>query len=186
MVKAQPHNTESLDEEKTINTQKKKSPSSVKTVATKKVTNGLDQAKDGEPESQALKTKKDQEVEKNIKIQKKKELDIDEVKRYYLKILTDVKKDNDNSKHSINEFLVYLRRNSSSVFLLDPKKSPGSESNNFVFKIRPTRPERASFVNHPLRRYFDALQSQVGASSSPENTKVFSQVGTFETAQPIL
>lgn len=53
-------------------------------------------------------------TERTAKIQKKKESK-DEIKKFYQTIIVDAKKENENVKHSINEFLAFFKKDATTV-----------------------------------------------------------------------
>jgi len=84
---------------------------------------------------------------RSAKIQKKKESK-DEIKKFYQTIIVDAKKENENVKHSINEFLTFFRKSATTVDLLDCASPRRHQDYRALPQIRPARPERADPADH--------------------------------------
>jgi hypothetical protein len=112
-----------------------------------------------------------QATERSAKIQKKKESK-DEIKKFYQTIIVDAKKDNENVKHSINEFLAFFKANATTVSLSDRSPSRRHQDHSALSQVRPARPERAGAADYPEHRYFNALQSEVWPRATEAHSEV--------------
>jgi hypothetical protein len=115
MVKAQPQTKTAIQDKKNIKAKKLGQPiAAAKKVLPKKSVLPKGVAKKKSETAVEADPKGVEAAERSAKIQKKKDVK-DEIKKFYQNIIVDTKKDSDIEKATINEFMVYFKKNATNV-----------------------------------------------------------------------